>query len=999
MNRRTWIALGVIAAALFAFAVYRFRHPKDEVSSGERGDPAAPESTATEATSSDRDLPRGSISGRVTDTTARPIAGASVCAFASSDRLVSTDKRVPRCVTTGTDGRYRIDDLLVANYDVTASAVHYQPARWVNPEKTERALTLSAGEARENVDLTLVDGGVEVRGRVQDIGGGPVAGALVTVQSSEPYTFGLGGAANAVAQSDGKGEWQLWVAPGRIRAQATAEGYADGSKDGIAPGQFIEISLTPESVLQGRVVEVGTDTPVAGARVSASGGGDVVMFGPGGAPGEHTALTDGEGRFRISRLEPGRYKPEAKTPHRWGTARESVLLGVGETSGEVLIEAHPAATVSGRITFADGKDGKGCAQGSVHLTEEGKGAFRSATADEDGKVRVEALLPGKYQVEIWCKDAALEEKYEPVTLADKDVEGLVWKVTAGLSVSGVVVDAKGEPVAGVTLFARTKGGDGRDPRSRTGWGNTQSEKDGTFRLRGLLRGTYSIDVRREGIAAPKEPQDVKVDRDVSGLRIVLPAGGSIEGTVVDGSGGPVSGANVQARGGTWGWNQTSSRDDGTFSIKGVNPGDYRVSASRGWASAMRAPGTKDDDVQGVATVVRAGETARAKIVVEAQRDEIRGRVVDETGQPVTDAFVDAERESDSASKAQGQAGRMMRWGWGRRTPELTGLDGRFTLTKLSPGAYTVRAFRKGGGETMSEHVRVGTEVTLTIRQTGSIAGIVVGTKGSSPERFSVTMRDEKTGVSREETFFRTGGAFTLRDLPAGDFLVSAEAPEGRATAKVQLEQGAKREGLRLELEGNATVRGRVVALDNGQPVPGMMVFARPAKGGGPGMSMATDPDRKNVTDADGRFEIERCPAGRVILSASPTDFRGSEFSFLYVPVTVEAGRTTELPPLRAPRKRTKGFDVGGDLGFVLQERSPEADLEQARNIVSVVRPASPAAKAGLVVGDEIVSVDGQDVVGPNSYLYRALSNVSEGTSVTLGLKRGGQVIIQAAKPL
>ncbi|WP_394850227.1 carboxypeptidase regulatory-like domain-containing protein [Pendulispora brunnea] len=996
MNRRTWIALGALAAVLFAFAVYRFRHRGDVAASGERGDPAAPESTASDVTASDRDLSRGSVSGRVTDTAAKPIAGAQVCAFASSDRLVSVDKRVPRCVTTGADGRYRIDDLLVASYEVTASAVNYQPARWVNAEKTGRALTLASGEARENIDLVLTGGGVQVRGRVQDISGGPVVGALVTVLSTDQAMFGPEGAANAVAQSDGKGEWQVWVSPGRISAQATAEGYADGSKDGVAPGQFIEIALTPESVLQGRVVEAGTDTPVAGARVSANG--NAIMFGPGGG-GEHTALTDAEGRFRISRLEPGRYKPDAKTPHRWGTARESVLLGVGETSGEVLIEAHPAATVSGRITFSDGK---GCPQGAVNLSEKGKGEFRWAKADDDGKVRVEALLPGTYQVEVWCKDAALEDKYEPITLAEKDIDGLVWKVNAGLSMSGVVVDAKGEPVAGVTLFARTRGGDGRDPRSRTGWGNTQSEKDGSFRIRGLLAGTYSVDVRREGIATPKEPLDVKVDRDVSGLRITLPAGGSIEGTVVDGSGAPVAGANVQAKGSSWGWNQTSTRDDGTFALKGINPGDYRVSASHGW-SAMRAPGTKDDDVQGVSTAVKAGETARVKVVVESQKDEIRGRVVDDGGQPVTDAFVDAERESDSASKAQGQAGRSMRWAWGRRTPVLTELDGRFTLTKLSPGTYTVRAFRKGGGETMAEKVRAGTEVTLTIRQTGSISGVVVGSKGSSPERFSVTLRDEKTGVSRDESFFRTGGAFALRDLPAGDFVVSAEAAEGRALTKVQLEQGAKREGLRLELEGNATLRGRVVALDNGQPIPGMVVFARPAKGGSSGMmsmggSMG-DQDRKNVTDAEGRFEIERCPAGRVIVSAYPNDFRGSEFSPIYVPLTVDAGRTNEVAPLRAPRKRTKGFDMGGDLGFVLQERSPDADLEQARNIVSVVRPGSAAAKAGLVVGDEIVSVDGQDVVGPNGYLYRSLSNVPEGTSISLGLKRGGQVVIQAAKPL
>ncbi|WXA86883.1 carboxypeptidase regulatory-like domain-containing protein [Pendulispora rubella] len=899
--------------------------------------------------------------------------------------IFSGDFREPRCTLTATNGSYRLGELHAAKYEVNASAPNYAPARW----REQDDLLLKAGENRQNVNLVLASGGVEVRGRVVDISGGPVAGALVGLYSSDANSDG----GRTFTRSGEQGEWHAWLPPGRIVADASADGYAPGSSGGVAPGQFIEVGLTPESVLEGRVVEAATGNPVAGARVAANPSGDLARFVMSGS-GAYTATSDVEGRFRISQLAPGRYKAEARTPQTWGVAAESVLLGLGETASDLRIEVHPTATVTGRLVFADGR---GCHPGSVQATETTSKDSHGGQTQEDGSVRLEGLLPGRYEIGVFCKSSWQNTTFEPLVVTKDDIAGVTWKVSAESTLRGTLVDTTGRPATAehVSATAQTS-----NPRVRGASESAKVASDGTFQIEGLSPGTYAIDIVRKGIVT-KTQTVVKVDRDVDGVRVVAPpvadpATGTIEGTIVDADGAPVSGVEIQAQGnGRYGY--AASVDDGSFVVKDLPPGDYRVWTYK--ESAMRAPRTKDDDVQGVTTTVRADAAARVKLVVESRRGEIHGRVVDEGGHPVTDAFIDAQRESDSASHAAGHTRRNVRWSWSGESV-LTDVHGAFAVKKLSPGTYVLRGYRKGGGEAIAEKVRLGDDVTLTIRATGTISGASVASNGSPVERFTIAIQDAKSGFSRRENYFRSAGAFALRDLPAGDYHVAAEAPSGRAEADIHLDQGQTKRDVRLQMTENTTARGRVVAMDNGQPIAGMVVAVQAAKGAPAGVSYSSAGERKFISDAEGRFEVVNAPVGQVVVVAFP-DF-GSRMEYsrdVRVPATLQAGTTNELPPLRVPRNRVAPGQEHGDLGYETQEMAPEADLQQARWVVSVVRPGGPAAKAGLQVGDEITSVDGQDVVGANGYIYRTLVRVPEKTAVTLGLRRGVSLNIESRSPL
>jgi uncharacterized GH25 family protein len=848
----------------------------------------------------------------VVDAAGGPVAGAMVCAGARAPELSTAETGDPFCATAGADGTYQIAPLFPASYSVDASAQGFLPNRFREDER--EPVELAAGERRGGVDLVLRRGGAEVRGRVRDIGGGPVAGALVAISIAD---FGNVGGSGVFVKADQNGEWRAWMSPGRVHASARAPGYASGSKEGMVPGSFIEVLLTPESVLAGRVVEAGSDRPVPGALVTAAAEEEFW------SEGDASALTDAEGRFRVEHLAPGRYKPTARTTGGYGRAAESVLLGVAARSAEVTIELHPATAVTGRVVIAE--TDKPCKDATVALRDRLTERRNVDSAGADGVVRFRALLAGRYKVSVYCQGHRPEEEYPPVVVAGSPIAPLTWKVHQGQHIAGVVVDASGAPVEGVMLQTQLEGG---DPRARESQGWEQTKRDGTFRAAGLLPGQYSLQLMSTHQPTPREPTKVTVEagRNVEGVRLVLDRGGGIAGSVADEDGAPVPNVQVTAVGESWSWmsDRTMSRDDGSFLMEGVRPGEYRVRATRDGWTELRAPGSGDDDVQGARVDVRPGETARVKLAVERQAGRIRGQVL-QGGKPVIDAYVDAERESESATAGAGDAGRSLRWSWNRQ-PVLTDTEGRFTVSRLAPGRYTVRAFRKGGGEATSEHVAVGATVVLTIKPTGVIEGAVVGAK---VEEVRIQLEDVKEGFSRSESFWRTGGRFVLRDLPAGNFHLAATAREGTAEASLSLREGEERRDVRLSIQPRASVRGQVVALDSGQPVPGMNVTvslaAQETFFGG------DDDDRNHITDAQGRFQVENAPAGRVGITVYPRRWDSNPFGYCYQRATLEAGEVSEVRPIRCPQRRTKPRDRGGDLGFGLKTEAPRPTTTPSRS--------------------------------------------------------------------
>jgi protocatechuate 3,4-dioxygenase beta subunit len=989
MTKRRVAVAAVVVSAIAAFVLWKWQGsaPAAEATTQAQGVSQSSQAAALAKREDPRKLERASISGTITDEDKKPIAGARVCADAASHQLSEELVRDPRCTQTDADGHYTIGELFAAEYEVAALAKPYRPDVYHPDGDRDRIqFELRAGEKKTGVDIVLEKGGVEITGTVADISGGPIAHAMVRASSGR----WMGSTQYPAIETDEAGKFTMYVRPGQVMVTAVADGYAQGSDSGRAPGK-LEILLVPESSLSGTVVDAKTGQPVAGVTV-ATGSNDM-WFGD-----DSTDITDDAGHFRITRLSPGRYSITARNARGYGHSEGSTLVGLGQHVTGVTVKLYPAFQISGRVVMPDAKRTT-CKQSAVWLHSVSPARWLTANREPDGSLHIDGVLPGKYEATVECTGYQSKDKYEPIEIKDKDVAGIEWEVEEGAVIRGRVLTKTGAPLEHASVSAQTIGGAARDKKA---WAGDSSQKDGSYRLKGLKAGTYKVEVDSDEGVGPKDGWKVDVKGREVVQDLVLDDVGTIKGTVVDAEGKPVTGVHVEARAIArdswwWGGGTVRSNDDGSFTLEGNRAGEYRVYAHRGaWGDELRKPGTDDDAKQGEHVTVHAGQTASVRLVVEAQSGTIKGVCVDATGKPVTDAFVTAARESDAAGNQRSSVGET-RWSWDEK-PQLTGTDGAFVVSKLSSGAYTVRAYRKGGGEAYVEHVAVGTSTKLVFKPTGELAGLA-HRDGGPPDEIDIAVRDDKTGFERSEHFFKTGGRFSIKDLPAGHFTITANAEGGQKQTTVDLADGDAKSGIDIELDPLVTLTGRIIDAATKAPVSGIMLFASAGK---QGQSMGFDDGggdaQENVSDDSGRFALQHAPRGTVTITGFPKDWGEADYNFLRVVRQADGTGTIDIGDIAIVKKRVKHGDPAGELGVHWVSYPDETPVDEMKLQVSWIDPHGPAAKTDLKVGDVVTSVDGVDVTGSNFMNGWTTLQAPPGTKITLVLARGASVTVVLAPP-
>ena len=267
---------------------------------------------------------------------------------------------------------------------------------------------------------------------------------------------------------------------------------------------------------------------------------------------------------------------------------EPLVQGEGSLTGQVIAE-NSQEPIAGAQIYAFNANNP----------------FHSAWTEtfDDGTYTFNNLRNGEYYVQAYA-DGYFPQYYDgvstfdqatPVTIVDgEETSGINFLMNRGGTISGTLVDALGEPIAGASIQAYTHGDRDQDYEYWYGWAS--SDEDGNYTITGLNSGEYIVsanyyahyfsitewydDAQTESDATPVP---VVLGEDTQGIDFVFDTPtefGSVAGTIVNEDGEPVQNALVRLESintpNFYYYSFAFPDENGNYVIDNAPAGEYRV---------------------------------------------------------------------------------------------------------------------------------------------------------------------------------------------------------------------------------------------------------------------------------------------------------------------------------------------------------------------------------------------------------------------------------------
>ena len=761
-----------------------------------------------------------SISGTILDPTGNPIPGVQVAAFkerVEQDAPLQTRLQVllnleemqqENGVVAVSDesGRYQILGLENLSYRLQTVVSEFSPA-----EKRY----ISAGS--EGVDFMLELGGI-LSGVVSDPGGVPVSDALVQIyrqtgtmdiieiiqeRAFPPLAF---------RNTDGGGQFEFNELGGgsefRLVIQAIGYQPRQFEKLSVVSGgsEQVDVVLIPGQVIEGTVYDPDGNA-LEGARCKINPMGTRTE----GSPIELTDAgieTDANGAFRFDTLDELDYRLVVSFED-YATHQQ---LRIRPSAEPLSIQLSQGAAISGGVFDAETSEP---IAGAVITVNDVADVKKSAVTDSSGTFYVRGVTEQRRPVAYLNVDAPgymRSGNVEASVAEGVETTGQNFYLERNGVVTGIVLDANGSPLQGVSVSARKMHSE-QNPVVVNAAPPVMSQADGSFEVVEVSPGTemFVEGTHAQFLTTQSETFDLMAGGSLTNVTLTMKVGGAISGIVVDESGVPLEGAIVAVRDEWLGDvnpeslpNKTVSDAAGQFSIKSLPSGYHNlICAMNGFLTVEKSE-----------IIVEEGmNTANIELRL-TQGAVLAGLVTDFSGNPIEGARVVAIDTSDGL----------------RKISKSSDLTGRFSFDNLGQFPVDLAVEKNGFAEIRLFEVPVnGDEIIVQLEALGGLRGTVLQEDGSPLRAFSVSPRiivgDKPTTKVPARTFQPEDGFFQFDGLAPGRYSVIIGAP-GFAQATIDdvvIRSNDWFDVQTIRLGQGGRVLGQIIDSNSNQPVAGAKV--------------------------------------------------------------------------------------------------------------------------------------------------------------------------------